>query len=258
QISDVRDNIEKQKQLQLEGQANTLASEQEKLDALEEQRHAAFEREKQLNRQTLNIDAATQTSSLITATAKIFKAYPTLPVIGQVLSIAAISAMFAAFALTQVRARQAINQQTLGKGGKIKGKRHDATGWGGERFVSDNGNETYLEDGEWVINRKASSKYDKILEAINADRFNLNSLLSGTGVSLSESKLDKYKHKKQAFENNELRHRIELENESGNKKIEEFKKSFEKHVAKNKTEVTYVDGYKIEKRGNRIIRTKNV
>lgn len=254
QIDEIRDNIDKQKQLQLEGQANTLDAERENLHRLEDERRKALERDKQLQREKLNIDAATQLSSLITASANIFKAYSTLPVVGQALSIAAITAMFAAFALSQVRARQAISQQTLGKGGKIKGERHDASGWGGERFVSEKGNETYLEDGEWVINRKSSQKYDKILEAINKDR--LFDLLSGTGVSLSEKKLGEFKSQKSSFQDSEIKHRIKLENELGNKKIDEFKQSFEKYTKEKKTEVTFVDGYRIEKKGNRTIKTK--
>lgn len=254
QIQSVSDNIDRQKQLQLEGQANNLESEKDNLARLEEERRKALERDKKLQREKLALDGASQLSSLITASAKIFEAYAGLPFIGQALSVAAIAAMFSAFAISQVRARQSINQQTFGKGGKIKGKRHDADGWGGERFVSDSGNETYIEDGEWVVNRKSSKKYDRILEAINND--NLFDLLTGTGVSLNEKKIDNYKQIKSVFADNEIKHKVKLENEIGNRKIEEFKKLFEKHMNKKKTDVRIEDGYRIEIRGNRTIRTR--
>lgn len=254
QISKVQANIEKQEALQREGQANNLAAERENLDRLQAERLKAFEKQKQLERQKLTLDAVTQVSSMITASANIFKSLSPLGPVGVALAVVAIATMFAAFANSQVQARKAINQQTLGKGGLVKGKRHDSDGWGGERYVSDSGNETYIEDGEYVVNRKQSQKYYNLIEAINND--NLKQMLNGTGVQLSEDKIEAHKQLKQGYNDAQIVRQMGLS--GGDNQTEEFRKDFKKFVEKqeSKPNITYAGGYKIEVRGNRTIKTK--
>lgn len=258
-IEGVQENVKLQQELQLEGQANSLEAEKQNLALLEQERINALEREKKLAREKLNIDTAAQISSLITASANIYKAFSEIPVVGLPLAIAAIGTMFASFAASQIRARQAINQQTFKRGGIIKGKRHDADGWGGERFVSDSGNETYIEDGEYVVNRNSSRKYRNLIDAINNDNLaNLQSMLSGTGVMLNDDKIESYKALKQIFSNGEIKNKIEIENKLGNKEIKEFKKAFDVHIKNQskKSEVKIENGYRVEIKGSRTIRTK--
>lgn len=258
-IEAVQDNVQLQQQLQLEGQANSLETEKQNLAALEQERINAIEREKKLAKEKLNIDAAAQISSLITASANIYKAFSEIPVVGLPLAVAAIASMFASFAASQIRARQAINQQTFKKGGIINGKRHDSDGWGGERFVSDRGNETYIEDGEYVVNRQSTRKYKNLIDAINNDRLaDLQSMLSGTGVTLNDDKIESYKVLKQIFSNGEIKNKVEIENKLGNKEIKEFKKAFDTHIKNQnkKSEIKIENGYRVEIKGSRIIRTK--
>lgn len=259
QILRTKDNISRQTDLQNEGRVNNLQAEEENLKQLEFQKMAALERQKKLQKQQLAIDSAQQLSSLITASANIFAALSPAGPAGVAIAVATIAAMFSAFALSKVRAVQLINKQTLKKGGVIKGKSHDADGWGGERFVSDSGNETYIEDGEYVVNKQSTKKYKSLIDAINNDRLSdLQSMLSGTGVTLNQDKIESYKALKQIFTNGEIKSRVEIENKIGNKEIKDFKKAFDSHIQNQnkKTEVKIENGFKVETRGNRIIRTK--
>lgn len=261
QIETVRSNIEKQSKLQEEGQANNLENEERNLEQLEAARLAAFERDKKLQKQKLTLDAASQVSSLLTASASIFKELaPIAPPIGIALAIAAITSMFGAFAFTQVRARQAINAQTLKEGGIIRGKRHNVDGWGGERFVSDSGNETYIEDGEYVVNRKSTQKYKDLIDAINKDRLgsmDINHLLRHTGVSLSKEAIEGYKTRLGTQERNRQIEVIKLGNEY-NPDIKGLREDFNKFVEQRKQEETekIENGYLIRKKGNRTTKTK--
>lgn len=259
QISRTRDNISRQTDLQNEGRTNNLKAEEENLKQLEFQKMAALEREKKLQKQKLALDSAQQLSSLITASANIFAALSPAGPAGVAIAIATIAAMFSAFALSKVRAVQLINKQTLGKGGVVKGKSHDADGWGGERFVSDSGNETYIEGGEYVVNKKSTQKYKALIDAINNDNLaNLQAMLSGTGVMLNDDKIESYKALKQIFSNGEIKNKVEIENKLGNKEIKEFKKAFDTHIKNQskKSDVKIENGYRVEIKGSRTIRTK--
>lgn len=248
QINTVKNNISEQQKARNEGRANNLAAEKQHLSQLETAKEAALEREKKLLKQKLNIDAATQISSLVTASAKIYESWSGLPIIGQIAAVASIAAMFAAFASYQIKARQSINQQTFKHGGEIKGKRHDADGWGGERFSSPSG-DVYIEDGEYVVNRSSAKKYRALIEAINND--NLKQMLEGTGVVLNANKVDSYKNAKDSFV-------IKSSADGSSTEIESLRKDFNvfRNELKNKTIVTYKDGYRIETRGNNTTRIK--
>lgn len=260
QIQKVQENVEKQQELANEGRRNNLKQEQEHLAKLEAEKRAAVERDKKLQRQKLNIDAVTQASSLVTASAQLYQSTSSAGPAGVAIAIAAIAAMFAAFAVNQVTARQAIDRQTYKRGGLIGGKYHDADGWGGNRYVNDNGDEIYTEKGEYVINRQAVKKYLPLIQAINADQITgINKMLNGTGVGpLTQDRVEQLKNLKQGHAMNEIKYRVDMENKAGNKETREFKKAFENYVSRqeSKSTVTYSGGWKIEKRGNRTIRTK--
>lgn len=253
QIQKVEENIERQQNLADEGRSNNLTAERQNLGRLESERRSAFEKEKKLQRQKLNLDTVSQVSSLVTAAANIFKATSDAGPIGVAAAIVAIAAMFASFLSTQIQARKSINSQSFREGGEVKGKRHEQ---GGEKYYSEDGNLVEIEAGEHVIKRPMAKKYRNILNAINTD--NLQSLLSGTGVGfLSEQKVDNYKQLKQSYANGEIKYRVDMENAQGNKELKELRSDFNKFAAKqDKPDISFQDGYKIEKRGNRTIRTK--
>lgn len=177
-INSINDRIEAQRsavdeeiRLAEAGNQANVAAERDKLRKLEAEKRKAVEKQKELQKQQLNLDAAAQASSLITASANILKGFSALPVAGQILAIAAIAAMFASFASAQSQAREAINAQQFGQGGVIDGKPHSQ---GGVKYYSNSSsNVKELEGGEWVINKASSAKYHDLLNAINADRLKL-------------------------------------------------------------------------------------
>jgi mRNA-degrading endonuclease toxin of MazEF toxin-antitoxin module len=135
---------------------------------LEEQRKAA--------KAKADIDTATQASSLLTAVAGIIAGYSALPIIGQILSIIAIGAMFAAFAKARSTAYQAIKAEKgidayIDNNGIIRGNSHSDGGVGieaegGEAVQASkvNGKQRVT-----VVSKKMTAKHHDLLKAINAD-----------------------------------------------------------------------------------------
>lgn len=255
QIEKTKDNIEKQQDLAAEGRSNDLQAEQDKLDKLEAQRRQAIERDKKLQKDKLNIDAAVQLSSLITASAQIFQAYASLPFVGQALAIAAIATMFAAFATAQVRARENIKTQEFGEGGWIDGKPHSE---GGVKYYSDDST-VEVEGGEYVTRKKQARKYAALLEAINKDKIksmDISELLQHTGVSLSESAIENYRSAVKAQDDADIVRQYQIFANSPD--LKGFREDFNAFVEyqKGKDSVIAADGYLITKKGNRTTRIK--
>lgn len=194
-ISDIEKSIEKETELNQMGLANNLDAEKKHLEELNAQRVAAFEKQKELEKQKLAIDSISQLSSLITASAQMWQANSKIvQPLGSILTIAAIAAMFGSFAVSKKKAADLINSQTFEKGGEVDGKRHTQ---GGEKYYNASGNSMVeIEGGEFVTNRKSTSKYSQLLEAINKDDIgshNIHKLLEGTGVVVATPDMDKFK-----------------------------------------------------------------
>lgn len=162
------------------GYANNVEAKKKELALLNEQRKAAIiEQEKAVKAQQ-KLDTVIQVSSLITASADIFKSLSKLGPIGISIAIATIASMFAAFAKSKVQAAKATK---LAKGGTgtVDGRSHAE---GGEPFLS----HVEVERGEmWgVLNRRASMKYGKVFGAMvngfNKDRFPLADAREGSIV----------------------------------------------------------------------------
>lgn len=160
-LKEAESQLEEEKRLQEDGLANNVDLKRQEIAQLKIERDKALEEEKKTKKAQLLLDSATQASSMITATAKIIESFSGMPIIGQILSIAAIALMWGTFAASKVKATQMINQsnqlETGGHGddkGIIKGRRHSQ---GGEKFLDN----LEVEQGEiWgVLNRQASIKY---------------------------------------------------------------------------------------------------
>ncbi len=172
QISDTTAALDREIEIAKLGYANNVDAKRKELEELEKQRAKAIEDEKKAAKAQQAVDTAMQVMSLITATANIFKGFSALPIVGQVLAVAAVASMFAAFAASKVKAAAAAKLSEGGHGdetGVITGKRHSQ---GGERFID----HIEVEQGErWgVLNRRASSKYGKafgeIVNSFNRDK----------------------------------------------------------------------------------------
>ena len=154
QIGYTQKALDQEIELMKLGYANNVAAKQKEIAQLEEQRKKAIEKEQKAIKAQKRLDSIVQLSSLITASANIWKTTSTIiPPFGQILAIAAIATMFAAFASSKVRAAKATK---LAKGGvgTVEGRSHAE---GGEPFLS----HVEIERGEtWgVLNKRASQKY---------------------------------------------------------------------------------------------------
>lgn len=177
EIGDLEDRLEDEKQLREDGFANDvelieaeLAEKQKQKDEEIKQQQELFEKKKQIQKVQLAMDTVTQLSGMITASTEIFKSLAGIPFIGVPLAIATIATMFGAFAAAKVTAFQSINSQKMRKGGWIGGNRtHEE---GGKTYYSADGDGYELEKDEFVMSRKPSKKFAKLLEAMNTENFN--------------------------------------------------------------------------------------
>ena len=172
QIAESQQALNTEVELAKLGYANNVDAKRKELEALKTQREKALKEEEKALKAQRAMDTAMQVTSLITATANIIKGYSKLPVIGQVLAIAAIASMFAAFAAAKVQAASAAKLAEGGTGtdtGMIKGRTHQQ---GGERFLD----HVEVERGEmWgVLSKRATAKYGKqfnqIVTSFNKDQ----------------------------------------------------------------------------------------
>lgn len=176
-LSEAENELDKELDLQKQGYANNVNAKIAEIAQLKEEKKKALKEEEKLKKQQLAIDSAMQASSLITATANIIKGFSSIPLVGQILAIAAIATMWGTFAASRIKANQVIGEQSkLEKGahgdskGIIKGRRHSQ---GGERFADN----IEVEAGErWgVLNRTASEKYGSLfpdmIDSMNALKF---------------------------------------------------------------------------------------
>lgn len=171
QIAETQNALELEAALMEEGYANNVNAKRKELEDLKKLRAEALKDEEAALKIQRQLDTALQVSSLLTAAAQILKGFSKMPIIGQVLAVAAIAAMFASFAAAKIKAASMTKLVEGGTGtetGMITGQSHAE---GGEHFLD----HVEVERGErWgVLNRKASDKYgrtfDSIVSSFNRD-----------------------------------------------------------------------------------------
>lgn len=173
EIGDLEKRLDKEIALRDKGLANDVENVQKELALKEEQKNEEIRqqqelvaRKQELQRAQLVVDSVVQASNLAVAATEIFKSLASIPFIGVPLAIAAIGTMIGAFAVSRVKAAQAINSQSFGEGGWIEGKPHSQ---GGVKYRSDDGRNIELEGNEYVVSAKAMNKYGDVIEAANED-----------------------------------------------------------------------------------------
>ena len=153
------------------GYANNVATAKKELQQKkqeEAQKQAILE---QAQRRKERLDTATQTSSLITASAQIWSAMSGVPIIGPALALAAIASMWTSFAVAKVKARQvAVQSEEYGEGGLefLEGGSH-ASGHDIDLGVNNKRRRRMrAEGGEAlaIINRRHTHKYRAMLPDI--------------------------------------------------------------------------------------------
>lgn len=186
-IDKQKEAVDKEKELAERGYANNLGIEQKRLADLQKSKDAELAQEKKLAQQRAGLkkaqliaDTVAQTSNLITASTEIFAATAAIPPpAGQILAIAAISAMFAGFVAAKAQAFKAINQEakSFEKGGSLSLQKalkgapsHNDGGVdlverkSGKRIANLEGDEDLF-----VVNKGSTRKYAGLLEKINSD-----------------------------------------------------------------------------------------
>ena len=185
QIAETQRSLEAEIKLAEIGYANNVDAKRKEIEDLKAAREKALREEEKALKAKQAMDTATQVSSLLTATAQIIQGLTkTTPLIGLVLSVGAIAAMWGMFAAAKVKSAQATKLAEGGTGsdtGMITGRRHSQ---GGERFLD----HVEVERGErWgVLNRRASAKYGKafseIVTSFNKDRVPIDAVTGDPNI----------------------------------------------------------------------------
>ncbi len=179
------------------GYANSVETAQKELALAQSNREKALREQERAQRAQMHIDSLTQASSLITASANIWKAFSGGGLLGMAAAVAAIATMWGSFAAAKVRAYQVTrNTEQYGEGTVelLEGGSH-ASGHDIDLGVKKDGTRRRAEGGEFfaVINKKNSRRYrDVIPDVINSfnngtfsERYQrANAAMAGYAVSM--------------------------------------------------------------------------
>ena len=187
EVAAAENALNREIELRNQGYANDVAlREKELADAKAAQQKAIEEQEKWAKRQVL-IDAALQTSSMITASANIIKQFPSPWAWAPMLL-----AMWSAFGYSKVKAYQAADKTlTFGEGGSmlLEGGSH-ASGHDVNLGIGPDGSNLRAEGGEYfaVINKRSSRKYGSqipaVVNALNSGMFEDRYIKTSDAVGL--------------------------------------------------------------------------
>ena len=131
--------LEKEQADLAKGLANNTDLRKLELEEAKKARDIALKDEAKAKKAQILLDSATQISSLITAAANIFKGFSTIPILGQVLAVGSVAAMFISFAAAKASALKAASVPKLRKGEKTIGRTHEQ---GGELRELEHGEQT--------------------------------------------------------------------------------------------------------------------
>lgn len=156
------------------GYANSVETAQKELALAQKQRQQAEKEQRQAQRAQLALDSVQQASSLITATANIWKAFSGAGAVGLALAALATATMWGSFAAAKIKAYQvtkpATEQYGDGTVELLQGGSH-ASGNDIDLGTKPNGTRRRAEGGEFfaVINKRNSRRFrDVIPDVINS------------------------------------------------------------------------------------------
>jgi len=162
------------------GYANDVETARKELDEARKNQQKALQQQRQAQQAQLALDTATQASSLITATANIWKAFTGSGPWGVAAAIAATALMWGSFAAAKIKAYEAVgaSTETYGEGTVelLQGGSHQS-GNDIDLGRKKDGTRRRAEGGEYfaVINKKSSRKYrdiiPDIINSLNRDTF---------------------------------------------------------------------------------------
>lgn len=179
-----------------EGYANDVETARKELEEAKKNQRKAMEEQKRAHQAQIALDTATQASSLITATANIWKSFTSLGPWGIAAAIAATALMWGSFAAAKIKAFQTagMDTETYGEGTVelLQGGSHQS-GNDIDLGRKKDGTRRRAEGGEYfaVINKKSSRKYrgliPDIINSLNRDTFaeKYMGAYDGAGVSVT-------------------------------------------------------------------------
>ena len=178
------------------GYANEVETAQKELALAQQNREKALQEQQRAQRAQAALDSLTQSSSLITASANLWKAFSSIPVVGPALAIAAIATMWGSFTAAKIRALQVSKSEQYGEGTieLLEGGSH-ASGHDIDLGTKKDGTRRRAEGGEFfaVINKRNSRRFRNVIpDVINsfndgtfADRYvRANAAMSGAAVNM--------------------------------------------------------------------------
>lgn len=173
-IDSLQAQVDKEKDLLDRGRANNYDALQQRLKDAKEQRAAdqknleeTQKKQDQIRKAQIIADGVSQVSSLVTASAELFKVQSKLGLPGVILAVASIGLMLGAFVTARASATKAVGEpKKFRHGGMIDGPSHEH---GGRKYRAlDGSNDVVeLEGGEHVTNKESTRKARPLLDAIN-------------------------------------------------------------------------------------------
>ncbi len=175
QVSKAYDFLQLEMEARNEGYANSVENAEKELRLAKDKEAKALQQRKQAQLAQERLNTLEQVSSMITASANIWKTFSVMGPLGIPAAIAAIALMFGSFVGAKVKARQVASEQAeeyaeghveLLDGGSHKSGRDIPLG------KTKNGKERRAEGGEVfaVVNKRSVSKYgtSKIFDVVNS------------------------------------------------------------------------------------------
>lgn len=163
-----KDRVAKEIEARNNGYANDVATAQKELELAKQKEEKALKEKQKAQRAQQALDTLTQTSSLITASAEIWKSLAGIQIVGPALAVAAIATMWGSFAAAKIKAREATRTE-YGEGGMefLMGGSHQS-GNDIDLGRTPDGRQRRAEGGEAfaVFNKTSTRKYRKALPGI--------------------------------------------------------------------------------------------
>lgn len=172
-----KSRLEQEIEARNNGYANNVAIAQKELQVAKKREEDALKEKEKAQRRQQALDTVMQTTSLITASANIWKSLSGIPFVGPALAIAALATMWASFAASKIKAKQ-VTATEYGEGGIefLSGGSHQS-GNDIDLGTTQDGRPRRAEGGEAfaVINKNSTRKYrndlPKIIRSINNGTF---------------------------------------------------------------------------------------
>lgn len=186
------------------GYANNVATAKKELEQEKKNQQAKQKQLEAAQRRQEALNSVIQASSLVTASANLWSAFSSIPIVGPALAAAAIATMWTSFAVAKVKAKQVTaNSEEYGEGGLefLEGGSHASGNDINLGTTNSKGKKMKAEGGEAlaIINKKRTRKYKKILpdivDSLNKGTFEdkyLNAFnnLNGANITLSQNSVD--------------------------------------------------------------------